>query len=133
MTDLKLYTELAYQQPMELTNIKGTKTTRLETIANKVVKYLLTDKGSDLVDPTYGIAPLTTNYNDMMRITYETGNVISSCIAYIKAAEQSLPNTTEKLDTVNLLSIDVINRSILKIRISILTTFKNYALLDFNK
>ena len=133
MPDLRLYTELAYQKPLLITDVKGNRTSRLETIANKVVKYILTDKGSDMVDPTYGSFTSTQNYNELQRITYDFSNTLSSCIEYIKRYEQQLPSTTEKLKTVNLLSIEVVDRSTLKIRISILTTFNNYALLDVKK
>lgn len=133
MTDLRLYTELTYGTELNITDVKGKRTSRLETIANKVVKYILTDRGSDLVDITYGSGALPQNYFDTARLTYDVSNVITSCIEFIKNTEKNLASTVEKLSTINLLSVDVINRSTLKIRISILTTFKNYALLDMSK
>lgn len=130
MSDLRLYKELYYSHPLEIVDVKGNRTSRLETIANKVVKYILTDRGSDMVDPTYGSSFIPTSTTDLQRITYVVANTITSCITFIKDTERSLSNTIEKLSTINLLSVEIIDRDKLKIRISILTTFKNYALLD---
>lgn len=130
MSDLRLYREIAYQQPMEIVDVTGNRTSRLETIANKVVKYILTDRGSDLVDLSYGSATMPTVNTNMQLITYSVSNIISSCVSFIKNSEKSLSNTVEKLDKVTLLSVEIIDRTTLKIRISIFTTFKNYALLD---
>jgi hypothetical protein len=105
-------------------------TTRLETIANKVVKYMLTAKGSDLVEPDYGAEPIYYNPSLSSRLVYDVSNVIEGCSAYIKKYELTLDNTIEKLQKLNLLSVDV-DGTTLNIHVSILTTFNNYALLDW--
>lgn len=131
--DLRLFEEVSVSTPMAWSTLKGSKTSRLETIANKVVKYMLTDQGSDMLEPYYGIPQWTLVYNDMSRLTYEISNTLSKCEVYIKAGENKLPDTTEKLAKLSLVKLDASSRVTLHVHLSILTTFNNYALLDVSK
>lgn len=76
---------------------------RLETITNKVVKFLLTDYGSDAFDTTYGsrwVSILQMSKSYLPKYVLTINSDIERCITYIKSGESSLPSTTEKLYTI---------------------------------
>lgn len=130
--DLRLYNSASGTTEVFTAGINDTKATRLEAIAGKVVKYILTDKGSDMLNPTYGARLISTNYTNMSKITYDINNIVQECSTFIKTSEATLPVTTEKLATLTLVSVAVEGTQ-LAIKLSIYTTIKNYALVDLKK
>jgi hypothetical protein len=80
----------------------------LETIANKVVKFLLTYIGTDLIEPEYGgrafhIKQISKQY--LPRFYLELQQDISRCITYIHDVEKDLDDTLEKLESINIKNI----------------------------
>lgn len=74
--------------------------TGLESLAGKVVKYLLTPKGSDAFEPDYGGTALhdaqtAESYLPALRLDVQSD--ISRCADYIRRAEQGLPTGSERL------------------------------------
>lgn len=130
--DLRLYNSASGTTEVFVAGINDTPASRLEAIAGKVVKYILTDKGSDLLNPTYGASLISTNYGNMAKITYDVNGIVQACSTFIKLEEAKLPVTTEKLATLTLVSVAVEGTQ-LAIRLSLYTTIKNYAFVDVKK
>jgi len=106
--------------------------TGLEVIAGKVVKYLLTYRGTDAFDPDYGGTALHTRFISpayLSKFTLELKQDIEDCIAYVHRAESSLPDGTERLDTVILSKVQYNNntRDRIDITLEIVTTSGNSA------
>jgi hypothetical protein len=111
--DLKLYT---YDSNVKISQIDTAMLSEgyvtqsavsgLEKIVGKVVKYLLTEKGSDLFDPEYGslwagFSQVAGSQLSRLRITIDSD--IRSCISYLVAQEKDLPAAQEKLRSVEFL------------------------------
>lgn len=93
---------------MELSSPEFPASTGLEVIAGKVVKYLLTYRGTDAFDSEYGGTALHTRYMSQQYISkfaLELKQDIEDCINYIHKSESSLPEGAEKLDTVTLVDV----------------------------
>ena len=77
--------------------------TSIEVIAGKVVKYLLTEKGSDAFDPMYGgralhYRQISTQF--IPQLTFELYADVEACISFIKKAEENANVTGERLANV---------------------------------
>jgi len=63
---------------------------RTEIIANKVIKYFLTEKGSDLLNPEYGVKSLPVSELSESHLPYfreELKEDINRCVKYFKNTE----------------------------------------------
>jgi len=94
--DLPLYsinTEKFYTltgDMMEPSAIGAPVVSGIEVLANKVVKYLLTIQGSDVMDKTYGCSLVEYTQITKSRLPVlqlELVNALSRCTTYIKAGE----------------------------------------------
>lgn len=111
--DLKLYTydsNVKYNQIDTALLSEGYVTqsavSGLEKIVGKVVKFLLTEKGSDLFDPDYGsvwIGSTQVAGSQLSRLRITIDSDIRSCITYLVAQEKDLPATQERLRSVEFL------------------------------
>ena len=112
-------------------------TTGLEVLANKVVKYLLTYKGSDAIEPYYGGTALhqttfSKGYITQIRTMLLTD--ITNCIAYIKSTETE--NTECRIGDVKLVEFtyDETAKDIqLHVHLAVYDTKGNKAPLFINK
>ena len=148
--DLKLFnneSQIAFgtrKLKLELLNsaeISTPAVSRLEIITNKVVKFLLTELGSNYFDSTYGskwvlITQVAKEY--LPRYILTINSDIEKCIAYIKAGESSLSNTIDKLYTVKFngleFSTDIIGPTTeVLLNITIYTTLGNKALFTLTR
>lgn len=82
--------------------------TGLEVLGNKVVKFLLTQKGTDALDPEYGGVAL--HYGQISkafipRLTLEMQNDISRCREFIRRTEAGAKAGTEKISNIVLKDI----------------------------
>lgn len=114
-----------------------TTTERLRVICNKVLKYLLTYRGSDAYDPSYGsraihrrhIAPAL-----LPEIRMELIEDIADCTSYIQRAEQDkLDSNDERLSSITLISMNYdrnTDPTRLDIHLLIRTTFGNRAVIE---
>jgi phage baseplate assembly protein W len=141
MSDIRIYTltgvyegttkDSEYMVP---TPLSDTVTTPLETICGKVVKFLLTSKGSHAMNQEYG-SYLTTytqiSESFLPRLHIELLDDISRCASYIKQAEKALQSDYEKLARITLKSLDYKRhtRDRIDIHIEVVTTKRNSALL----
>jgi hypothetical protein len=107
---------------------------RLETIANKVAKYMLTTKGSDALDAEYGsyLPTYQTMTEGLLpRTQVEISGDIIACTQAIQNSELDLLDTIEKLDSIALLEIQFYKKQLrLEVYIQVSTTFGNSALLN---
>lgn len=82
--------------------------TDMEVIAGKVVKFLLTEKGSDAFSPVYGgtsmhwlqIAP-----QSLPQFKREVFQDVQNCIKFLKTADLDYDIDGERLETINILKI----------------------------
>lgn len=124
-------TELMVSAPLE-----SAAATRLETIAGKVVRFLLTSRGSDALEPSYGsYLPTYTQIAEasLPRMQMDLLNDLRRCQAYICAAEKTLPAGEEKLRTVSLQKLQYApggDRGRIDIFVEITTTADNSSLLS---
>lgn len=107
----------------------------MEVLANKVIKYLLTERGSCILDPTYGC--YLTDYRSSAvaaeaQIQLEAYSAVSSCAASIKSKETDY--TEVKLKSLELTKV-IFSRDGSSGRadlfIKITTTEGEQAMLDF--
>ena len=109
----------------------------LETLANKVVKFLLTSYGSDPINPQYGsrahIGIVPNNKLNWFSINFQQD--LKNCYKFIKSTETPGPNG-ELLANINLLDITAPRQrtpAALAVKIEIKTTDKQSALLHLKK
>ena len=104
----------------------------LEVLANKVVKYMLTGKGSDAFNPDYGSTSMhhrqiERSYIPMLRL--EIMEDLRRCLAFIKATEDN--DSAVRIGDIQLLSVELDQESgLTRVRISVTDTNGSYALLD---
>jgi hypothetical protein len=114
MLDLRLYYN-TFQYKDTLKTIELVKSNRLDdtpvgylqTLGNKVVKYLLTTMGTDVFDPSYGAytAGITQfNRSYLPRYVFEFTNDIKRCTEFIQRSETPGPNG-ERLAAIKLIKI----------------------------
>lgn len=115
---------------------------RFETIAGKIVKFLLTTIGSDVSDPTYG-SYITTYSNISLRylprMRMEIIEDLGRCAEYVRRTERAHPVEYERFRAVKLKDLifqtDIRNR--LDIFLEVSTTHNNYSILtlpvDYSK
>lgn len=112
--DVRLYRSgsyVDYEKTSELTTkalADDTNASGLEVLGNKVVKFLLTQKGTDAFDPEYGGVAL--HYGQISkafipRLTIEMQNDISRCREFIRRTEAGLASGTEKIANIILKDI----------------------------
>lgn len=139
--DLRLYlntgTYDSYPDVSELTSrskADSYNATGIEVIANKVVKFLLTYKGTDALDPDYGGIALhygQISESFMPRFSMEMQNDVQRCREFIRKTELSLPSTAEKMRNLILQDIKYnskISPDRVDVYIEIITTSNNRAL-----
>lgn len=83
-------------------------TKSIEVIGGKVVKYLLTSKGSDAFNPDYGGTALhhqQISPQFIPQISFEMHADVENCVAFIKAADIRDGNTGERLESAAVLDI----------------------------
>lgn len=139
--DLRLYSNTgtydSYPDISEYTNRSksdSNSATGIEVIANKVVKFLLTYKGTDALDPDYGGVAL--HYGQiseafMPRFSMEMQNDVYRCRDFIRKTELALPSTAEKMQNILLQDIKYnprISPDRVDVYIEIVTTLNNRAL-----
>jgi hypothetical protein len=106
-----------------------------DILISKVVKYLLTEKGTDYFEPTYGVSYLTllrsVSKDNLSRMDIEVSADIKLCIEYIKKYDDYLKTilfTGCKFMQVEdgrwmlLISIKIVNKNNIAIGVGI----KNY-------
>lgn len=81
----------------------------IEVIAGKVVKYMLTEKGSDAFDSSYGgtsmhYQQLSPEY--LPQFKREVAVDVQNCERYIKEKEESNSVTGERLHSIKLLRVE---------------------------
>lgn len=111
----------------------------IHVLANKVVKFMLTSRGSFALDKNYG-AKLPT-YTQMStsfipRVHMETSEDLRRCAQYIKKYEQGLPPGAVKLSSLRLNQIyyDAVSAPFrLDVYMTITTTDGQRALLNIQK
>lgn len=126
---------------LESDYITSPTTSRLEDIANKVVKFLLTEYGSNAFDTTYGsnwikLVQISQDYIPQYIMTISSD--IESCVSYIKNNELSLSTSIEKLYTVKFNGLEFSTAELssnteILISITIYTTFGNKASFTLTK
>lgn len=80
----------------------------MEVIAGKVVKFLLTEKGSDAFNPDYGgtsmhwlqIAP-----QSLPQFKREVFQDVQNCIKFLKVADLEYNVDSDRLETINILRV----------------------------
>ena len=109
---------------------------RLRIICNKVLKYLMTARGSDAFDASYGGTALHgRNVSEVLipEIRMNLPPDIEDCTTYLKNAETEKVNSLmERLDRIVLVSLDY-DRSApteLRVRLHIYTTYGNSAVIE---
>ena len=112
--DVRLYSTgsyVDYEKTSELTKkalADDVNASGLEVLGNKVVKFLLTQKGTDAFDPEYGGVAL--HYGQISkafipRLTIEMQNDISRCREFIRRTEAGLASGVEKISNIILKDI----------------------------
>lgn len=85
-------------------------TNELEIICGKVLKYLLTARGTDAFDPTYGGRALHRTHISstlLPEIRMELLEDIRDCVAYLKAGEdKAKAYNDERLYSITLVSLE---------------------------
>jgi len=93
---------------MDSVNPDDSTAVSIEVIAGKVVKYMLTVKGSDVFNPDYGSTSM--HYLHMSNLFFpqfkrEVYTDVTNCENFIKKSEQSEAVTGDKLYKINVLNI----------------------------
>jgi hypothetical protein len=102
-TDKKQFIEIMYG-----VNPDDSTARSIEVIAGKVVKYMLTVKGSDAFDPDYGSTSMHYLHMSAMffpQFKREVYADVENCENFIKRAEQSMGTASDKLYKINVLDI----------------------------
>lgn len=141
MSDIRIYTTSGIyagttdsSEFMLPSPLADTVTTRLETICGKVVKFLLTGKGTDSFNPQYG--SYLTTYNQISeaylpRLHVELLEDIRRCTSFIKLAEAKETPSEENLQRIRLVNL-VYNKNTrdrIDLYIEVISTHSNSALL----
>ena len=128
MQDIRLYKPSGvyvdahdFVEIMEDVNPDDSTAVSIEVIAGKVVKYMLTTKGSDAFNADYG--SVSMHYLHMSEIFFpqfkrEVYADVANCENYIKAMEQASSVTSDKLYKINVLNI-VYNRKLSPDRVDV--------------
>ena len=115
MFDIKLYLNtgnyLDYKRTIEHVSsapVDGEKVPYLETLANKVVKYLLTTLGTDVMHPQYGaytagMMQFSNSY--LPKYVFEFSSDVRRCMDYIRATETPGPDG-ERLANIKVVRVD---------------------------
>ena len=109
MSDIKLYDPTGNfpydDEPIEeMNNVylnSPTVTSRQQIIANKVLKYFLTEKGSDFLDPEYGVRSLPADQmaeEYLPKFKLELEEDIRRCVEYFRKRER---RNKERLARIN--------------------------------
>lgn len=108
----------------------------LEVLGNKVVKFLLTYKGTDAFNPEYGGVALhygQISESFIPRLTLEMQNDLSRCKEFIQRTELSMANTEERLSNIVLKEIryaPAVDPGRVDVSIEIVTNKKNRAVVS---
>lgn len=106
MRDLRIYTNTGIYEGTTTDSemvapspVTTAPVSRFETIAGKVVKFMLTTIGSDATDPTYGSYMLTYTQiaeKFIPRFQVEIKNDLARCSEYIRKSEANYSSDVEK-------------------------------------
>lgn len=127
---------LVSDQMLEST-LSMTPATGSGVLANKVVKFLLTSKGSDALDPEYGCYLVNFSQvsgNQIPRLQMEILDGISACTKYIKASEDAKAPPEERLKKITLEDLKYgapLAKDCVHIYLKITTMAGTQALLEF--
>lgn len=138
--DIKLYMrpdKNLQTEHMSIASLSDTHADGLETLANKVVRFLLTTKGSFIFDPEYGSTAFA--YSQVSRefipkLRLEVQRDITRCFKYIKSTENPLDTSDRaKLGSLILRAVEYnpYKTTGCAVKIEIITTTGNTSLLDF--
>ena len=108
MQDLRLYNptgiyaarEYGGSEQMKLVNPEDPTAVSIEVIAGKVVKFLLTARGSDAFNPEYGGVSMhheQISQAYIPQLTFEIHNDVEACTRFIKNAEKNYSVGGERL------------------------------------
>lgn len=110
--DIRLYTTThifsgtdGSSEFMRPTPLADNPTGRMETLANKVVKFMLTSRGSDALNPSYGsYLPTYTMVSSayLPKMQLEVQEDLHRCVKYIRDTERTLPADVERLVAVEM-------------------------------
>jgi len=114
--DLRLYNptgiyaekDLGGGEQMRLVMPEDPTATSIEVIAGKVVKFLLTARGSDAFNPTYGGVSLhhvQISQAYIPQLTFEVHSDVEACTAFIKDMEKNYAVRGERLSHINVRDI----------------------------
>lgn len=128
--DLKLYTPTGkYSGAAEHTDCAECwrpKSTRLEVLAGKVLKFMFTYRGSDAFNSEYG--GISMHHHNISRsylpkLMMEISDDIERCTRFIIENEKSLPASLPRLSHINLLDVQYSDttRDKLTVKIEIIT------------
>lgn len=114
-----------------------TTTERLRVICNKVLKYLLTYRGSDAYDASYGSLAIHRKHISpalLPEIRMELLEDIADCTRYLQTAEaEKLDDSEERLSSITLVSMNYDRQADptrLDIYLLIQTTYGNRAVIE---
>lgn len=100
---------VSHYEEMDLVTADSTPATSIEVLANKVVKFMLTERGTDAFEPDYGgvsMHHLQICEAYLPKLRLEVLDDIDRCQTYINKAEQtglaSNDTTSERLYTIKL-------------------------------
>lgn len=110
---------------------------RLRVICNKVLKYLLTYRGSDAYDASYGSRAIHRTHISpslLPEIRIELIEDIADCTRYLQAAErEKLSDDEERLESITLISMNYdrqLDPTRLDIHLLVRTTYGNRAVIE---
>lgn len=128
--DLKLYTPTGiYEKNAEFTDRAECwrpKSTRLEVLTGKVIKYMFTCRGSDAFNPEYGGISMhhsTISQAYLPKLMMEIADDLERCTRFIIENEKSLPESLPRLSVINLLDVQYsdLTRDRITVKIEIIT------------
>jgi len=88
--------------------LSSTPTAGISVLAGKVTKYLMTRRGSDLMNPQYGCHLLTYTQvpqAELPRFQLELISSLGDCAAYIKGTETGITDNTKRLKSIELINL----------------------------
>ena len=118
--------------PTDEASCSSSPSSRLEVLAGKVVKFLLTYRGSDATNKDYGgIALHHPNISRayLPKLTMELSDDVERCTKYIIGSEKNLPKNLARLSRINIAAVtyDEAVRDALTVKLEIITNTNELA------
>lgn len=134
------YTRDEFYEKMVLSAIDSPVTSSIEILGSKVVKFLLTERGSDAFNPDYGgvsMHHVQLSEEDMPKFRLEVLDDIAKCTEYIiNTSESQLAfNDTEsaRLASITLVDITYATLAQIDVYIDILSTIGKHQVVTITK